>query len=160
MTSCSNRKTLLSFIRPSRPPSGSDTMNVSCSKRRPWATIFPWRQRERNVNALFKEDVVLLDRSLRKMASYIKPLKPADIHHIVTPFWNNAHDLHCFLEESEINNIGIIAQTVLHNFFFKFMFCVAFLFGDFLGSHFQIRRLEPSLFRVFQEILKCTNKHK
>lgn len=65
------------------------------------------------------------------MASYIKPLKPADIHHIVTPFWNNAHDLHCFLEESEINKTAIIAQTVLYNFFFKFMFCVVFLFGGF-----------------------------
>lgn len=42
MTSCSNRKTLLSFALDGKPLSGSLTEKVSCWSSFPWAVIFPW----------------------------------------------------------------------------------------------------------------------
>jgi len=42
MTSCSNRKTLLSFALDGKPLSGSLTEKVSCCSSFPWAVILPW----------------------------------------------------------------------------------------------------------------------
>jgi len=42
MTSCSNRKTLLSFPLDGKGLSGSLTENVSCWSSFPWAVILPW----------------------------------------------------------------------------------------------------------------------
>lgn len=41
------------------------------------------------------------------VTSYIKTLKPPDIHHIIAPFWNNAHDLHSFLQETKVSKMLI-----------------------------------------------------
>lgn len=52
-----------------------------------------------------------------KYDSYIKSLKPADVHHIVTPFWHDAHDLNCFLQELQMTK-GLV--RLLHTFCLDF----------------------------------------
>lgn len=120
MMSCSKKNTLLSFNRPIRLPSGSDTMNVSCRRRRPWATIFPWiRTRQR----LFRSRVVTVyERHYHIVKwSYIESLKATDVQHVVAPFWHDAHDFHRFLLGRRHQRVNrVFRKTVYLNGFKKY----------------------------------------
>lgn len=112
ITSCSKRKTRLSFARERKLLSCSVTVKVSCWSSLPWAVIFPCTAAEINTIhrasgyvVAFTGLIVGLTKRLRRMIKvpekYLKALKSAHIHHVIATFWHKAHHFNCFLFERQ-----------------------------------------------------------